>query len=180
MFDVIDGMYALVIVDLINHNWLVARDPFGIKPLYGSKLSDGGYVFSSEATSVAELSKSERCEISFQEWKLIRRPMPGKSFFRDVFEVPPGTLMKSDGSQTKFWKFEKNFERFDQGEFENLLITSVKSHEISDVKVVSLLSGVLDSAVISALTNYTKCYTVGLHSNNEFVGAQETASILGK
>lgn len=180
IFNVIEGMYALVIVDLVKNDWIAARDPLGIKPLYGSNIKDGSYIFSSEAASVADLANSERCEISIQEWRLIRRPLPGMSFFKGVFEVHPGTLIKSNGSQKSFWKLEKKINIFDQHEFEDRLISSVKSHEYSDVKVVSLLSGGLDSAVIAALTKYTKCYTVGLTSINEFVGAQETASILGK
>lgn len=180
IFNVIEGMYALVIVDLINNDWIAARDPLGIKPLYGSNLKDGTYVFSSEAASVADLAKSKRCEISIQEWRLIRRPLPGKSFFKGVFEVPPATIIKSNGSQKKFWKLEKQNEIFNQQAFEEKLFASVKSHEVGDVKVVSLLSGGLDSAVIAALTKYPKCYTVGLSSNNEFLGAQETASVLGK
>jgi asparagine synthase (glutamine-hydrolysing) len=180
IFNVIEGMYALVIIDLINNSWIAARDPLGIKPLYGSNLKDGSYVISSEAVSVANLTKSVRCEIAVQEWRLIRRPLPGMSFFKGVFEVPPGTIIKSNGTQKRFWKLEKQINIFDQDEFEEKLAYSVKSHEISDVQVVSLLSGGLDSAVIAALTKYPKCYTVGLNNNNEFLGAQETASVLGK
>lgn len=180
VFNLIEGMYALVILDLVNKDWIAARDPLGIKPLYGVNLNDGSYVFSSEASSVADLAQSERCEISIQEWRLIRRPLPGMSFFKGVFEVPPGTLIRSNGSRKIFWKLEKRIDIFNQQEFEDKLCSSIKSHEVSDVEVVSLLSGGLDSAVIAALTKYQKCYTVGLDSNNEFMGAQETASILCK
>jgi asparagine synthase (glutamine-hydrolysing) len=104
--------------------------------------------------------------------------LPGKSYFIDINEVLPGYILKNDGIATQYWKLNSSSESFEQQKFEQLLSESIQSHEISDVTNVALLSGGLDSAVISAISSIKTCYTVGLIQNNEFIAAQETADIL--
>jgi len=56
----------------------------------------------------------------------------------------------------------------------------IREHEISDVGNVALLSGGIDSAVVMALSQTGRAYSVGLSSSNEFDGAQDTAHRLGR
>lgn len=177
VFQKLEGMFALVIYDKQTCKWVAARDAFGIKPLFIAK-NRHDVILSSEASAIALMTKAEVSQQSVNEWRLIRRPIPGKTFFEGIDELLPGTVMDSDGYVGKHWHWEPSNEEFNQEEFEDLLTKSVKAHELSDVENVSLLSGGLDSALISSLSSVEKCYTVGLVHNNEFLGATDTAQHL--
>ena len=75
-------------------------------------------------------------------------------------------------------KLAKQNDSFSQSYFEEKLIDSVKRHELSEVPIVSLLSGGLDSGIIVSNSNTKKTYTVGLPTNNEFQGAANTAKTI--
>ena len=175
IFKMLDGMFSVVIYDNLLKKWVASRDSFGIKPLYISKKTNG-VVIASEPASIAMLVNAKHCKKSLNEWRIIRRPMPGKSFFEGVDEVMPGSVIDSNGHVEYHWKWEESDEIFKQDRFEGLLRESEKSHELSDVENVALLSGGLDSAIIASLSKVKKFYTVGLADNNEFDGAQDTAN----
>ena len=179
IFSMLDGMFAIVIYDNKASEWVAARDAFGIKPLYFSKHGEK-VLLSSEASAIAEILSLPPSEESILEWAYVRRPVPGYSYFDGVEEVLPGTSINSKGFNFRHFKLEPDESEFDQEKFEEILIQSVQQHEMSDVTNVSLLSGGLDSAVIAGISSIEKCYTVGLEHNNEFEGAQETATQIGK
>ncbi|WP_432453564.1 asparagine synthase (glutamine-hydrolyzing) [Agarivorans sp. QJM3NY_29] len=180
IFSMLDGMFALVIYDLKEKSWWAARDRFGIKPLFSAS-TDQGFFLSSETISIREMFDCSVSSESLAEWSLIRRPMPGKTFFNEIDEVLPGTILKNgdvvdvltiDSSSTE--------SEIDQAKVEQLLRDSVKFHELSDVTNVCLLSGGIDSSLITKLSSARKTYTIGLEAHNEIAEAKETASILGK
>lgn len=179
IFSQLDGMFSIVIYDSLNNNWVAARDAFGIKPLFISNKPDQ-VIISSESAVIAQLTDSRPCQESIAEWEVIRRPLPGYSFFENVYEILPGTILNSDGATEKHWHWAASKEDFDQKKFEEILNDSIVEHCLSDVKNVSLLSGGLDSALIAKLSNAEISYTVGMPSNNEFEGAQETADSINK
>jgi asparagine synthase (glutamine-hydrolysing) len=116
-----------------------------------------------------------------QELRLVRRPLPGKSFFCGVEELLPGHSLSSEGTLRRFASLPAAHEGgFDQLELNELVREAVRSHEMSDVPVVSLLSGGLDSAIVTGLSTVGRTYTVGLEENNEFEAAADTARQLGK
>lgn len=180
IFELLDGMFAFVILDRVNNSWVAARDFFGIKPLYVGYDKNNYTVIGSEAAVLARLMRSNPCQLAIDEWRIIRRPLPGASFFKNIFEVLPGRLIRSDKSEAEFWKLAPSSKSYDQDHFESLLYDAVKTHELSDCTNTSLLSGGLDSAVIAAISSVSKCYCIGLPSNNEFEGASETALRLDK
>lgn len=174
LFEKLDGMFALVIYDKQTCKWVATRDPFGIKPLFIFN-DNQNVILSSEASAIALMTKANVSQQSIDEWRLIRRPIPGKTFFEGIDELLPGTIVDSDGYMSNHWNWQPYEHVFNQEIFEDLLSQSVKAHELSDVENVSLLSGGLDSALISALSSVEKCYSVGLVQNNEFIGAEDTA-----
>lgn len=180
IFDIIDGMFALVILNCKTGQWVAARDALGIKPLFIGFGKDGTTVIGSEAPVVASLAEASPCPLAVEEWRLIRRPIPGASFFVGVEEILPGNLRRNDGTTTAFWELKPSNEPYEQALFESLVRETIIQHELSDVQNVALLSGGLDSAVITALSSVARCYCVGLPNNNEFDGAAETATALGR
>jgi asparagine synthase (glutamine-hydrolysing) len=177
LFPLLSGMFSLVIYDLVADSWVAARDAFGIKPMY-AHLSQNTTVIASEPSVVALLVSASVSTEAIEEWRVIRRPIPGKSFFSGVDEVLPGTWLDSNGNTQRFWKLAPPHKPFNQEEFECLLSDAIKLHDVSDVSNVALLSGGLDSAVITAVSFVQTAYTVGLEHNNEFLGAAETATLL--
>lgn len=179
VFSLLDGMFSILIYDSSDSRWVAARDAFGIKPLFISKENDR-VIVSSEAATIARIIDAKPSKEAIAEWEVIRRPLPGYSFFEGVQEVLPGTILNSDGNVEVHWKWEPSKEKFKQDKFESILLESIDDHCLSDVENVSLLSGGLDSALIAKLSNIKTCYTIGMPSNNEFEGAQETANATNK
>ena len=176
----LEGMFAFVIYDIALNEWFSARDRLGIKPLFMCE-SSRATLIASEAATIARLLEAPFDEESFAEWEMVRRPVPGFTFFSGVREHLPGTWRKSvEPSAQSYWVLRASHGQFDQAEFENLLTQSVESHDYSDVQNVAFLSGGLDSAVIAALSNVQRCYCVGLDTNNEIAAARETAAELNK
>jgi asparagine synthase (glutamine-hydrolysing) len=169
-----EGMYAFVLYDAVARRWVAGRDGLGIKPMYLAR-RPGRTVIASEPAVVAQAVAAGIDWQSVDEWRLIRRPVPGASFFAGVEEVLPGTLLRSDGSTRRLWTLERRVDRFEPERFESVLREVVHEHELGDVAHTALLSGGIDSAVILALSRTERAYTVGLPGNNEFDPAADTA-----
>lgn len=173
----LDGMFAFVLYDTRLYKWLAARDPFGIKPLFIHRHRNLTAI-ASEASSLAMLIGASPDPESLDEWRIIRRPVPGRSYFKGIEEILPGTCFDSFGHNSKHWQRSSANGEFQQDEFESLVFDSVRSHEISDVPITGLLSGGLDSAIIAATSTVQNFHCVGLAQNNEFSAAKNTATEL--
>jgi len=177
--DELEGMYAFVIVDAHSGEWIAARDPLGIKPMYVAQ-AGWGTAIASEPAALAQLTGAAVDEASLHEWRLIRRPVPGRSFFQGIAELLPGDRLHSNGRTTRGWRWEPAAEAFDQAAFDALLAQVVRDHEMSDVDNVALLSGGIDSALIVALSSVARTYSAGLAASNEFDAAGATARALDR
>ncbi|UDL03852.1 asparagine synthetase B family protein [Marinobacter sp. CA1] len=179
VFSRLNGMFSVFIYNKNSDDWVLARDAFGIKPLFfysGPK----GEAIASEASAIAKIISAPYCEESIREWEVIRRPVPGFSFFEGVYEALPGQIIKSSGEKKIFWSWQDQESSFNQQAFESLLLNSIRKHELNDFSTVSLLSGGLDSAIITSLAKTVKkSYTVGLINDNESVPAKITAKEIG-
>jgi asparagine synthase (glutamine-hydrolysing) len=175
----LEGMFAFVAYDTLEKSWIAARDGLGIKPLYYLS-QEGLTIVASEPVAIGQLVGLSRDPESISEWKLIRRPMPGCSFFNGVQELLPGHVLRNNAVAEPFWRLSAGEVTYSQAALEQLLANIVVEHDIGDVGKVSLLSGGIDSAVIAALSSASVCYSIGQESNNEFSGASESADVLGK
>jgi asparagine synthase (glutamine-hydrolysing) len=178
VFDVLNGMFALVIFDLYDGSWIAARDEFGIKPLFIYDSSECT-IISSECISITKLKPCDWDELSISEWKMFRRPMPGKTYFKSIEELLPGHLISSSNGIRKYFNIQQHDELYSQEKFDELVYESIYSHMQSDVSVTSLLSGGLDSSVICAISKVDTAYTIGLDSQNEIFEAQANADEIG-
>ena len=179
IFDMLDGMFAIIIFDSKTGDIWSVRDRYGIKPLYMYRRS-GALIFSSECISIRELVECTVDPESLDEWRLLRQPMRGKSFFREIDNVLPGTVMKNGIVRFELEGFSRSGVPFDQKTLEDIVSQSVAAHELSDVENVALLSGGVDSSLITALSSCKAVYTVGTNTNNEFAAARETAALLNR
>ncbi len=163
MLQMLNGMFAIVIVDLRTEEVMIARDRFGIKPMYYFK-ENGTLGFSSEIKSFYKTAnfKATLNKDLLDEF-LIFRNTRNESLINEVQILSPGHFLVfgKEGKVTinKFFDINdyqrKNNDDHSLPEILNdvkkTLEKSVKSQLISDVKLGSQLSGGVDSSVVTYL-----------------------------
>ncbi|MCG7646072.1 asparagine synthase B [Alteromonas macleodii] len=131
--DELEGMFAFILYDEEQDAYLIARDHIGIIPLYTGYDEHGNFYVSSEMKALAGVCKT-------------------------ISEFPPGHyLWSKEGKITKYYKrdwMEYDNVKDNTSNLEELRIAfekAVKSHMMSDVPYAVLLSGGLDSSLVSAV-----------------------------
>jgi asparagine synthase (glutamine-hydrolysing) len=157
------GMFAVALWDAKRTRLLLARDRFGIKPLY-FRLSGGALAFASELKAMLELPDFPReiephAVAAFLAFNSIPAPL---TIFAGARKLPTGTtLVWRDGevTETRYARPRPvEAERVRRGpvaglaaELRDVLRDSVRAHLVADVPVGVLLSGGVDSAGLAAL-----------------------------
>ena len=151
------GMFAVAIWDARRRRLVLARDRFGIKPLYYREEGDG----LSFASELRALPRSE-IDLDALECFLAFNSIPAPySIFRGTRKLPPGHLLVwESGRGIRLARFARPAPagelRREPGavlaeELRARLRDSVRAHLVSDVPVGVLLSGGVDSAALAAL-----------------------------
>jgi asparagine synthase (glutamine-hydrolysing) len=158
----LNGMFALAIWDRRNESLVLARDHFGIKPLYYTT-RNGKLAFASEVKAILELPGVEREVDLFalrQYLTLLWTPDP-RTMFRGIEKLPAGhfgVFRNGQLSIEQFWdlKYPAAGHRFggDERELAEELRTRfgavVRSQMLSDVPLGAFLSAGIDSSAIVA------------------------------
>lgn len=175
----ISGIFAFVLYDEDKDEFLIARDPIGVIPLYIGKDSDGKIYFGSELKALEG--------------------------FCDEYELfPPGHYYHSKEGQTKRW-YTRSWTDFEKVKKNDAQVSDVKAalegavHRqlMSDVPYGVLLSGGLDSSVISAIAKkyaakriesdgasdawwpQLHSFAIGLKNAPDLIKAREVAEYIG-
>ena len=154
----LNGMFAFAIYDSQADRLLLARDRFGIKPLY-YLVEDGRLLFASEIKALLHYKRPEPNEEQIYQYLVYRlHDHNEETFFSGIKRLLPGTLLTYEGGEVaikRYW--EPNFESaVDLSEaelserFERLFLDSVRSQLVGEVPIGSCLSGGLDSSSIVA------------------------------
>jgi len=192
------GMFAFALWDSRERALHLARDPFGIKPLYYRQDGDR-LIFASEinalrasgafAAEIDPLSVSE-----YLGWLAVPAP---RTIFRGIFSLRPGeaaTFRAGRFDIRSVWNFRsippaektagshKDFIR----ELRARLEDSTRAHLLADVPVGAFLSGGLDSAAVAGLMTRAsggrlRTFSIGFEESaySEAAGAEATARHLG-
>jgi asparagine synthase (glutamine-hydrolysing) len=161
--ELLRGMFAIGIWDAREGRLLLARDRFGIKPLY-YRVADGALAFASELKAMLELPGFSR-EIdrralgAFLAFNSIPAPL---TVFSEARKLPPGSLLSWRDGKPKLRRYARPrplaAEDVRRGpaatlaaELRETLRDSIRAHLVADVPVGVLLSGGVDSAGITAL-----------------------------
>ena len=207
-FKELRGMFALSIYDTVKQKLVLARDPFGIKPLYYWERGNKIAAFSSEIKSFLSLKgfHAEVNDAAVYNYLSFQYNPLSETFFKGVFKLPPGHYLTIDlktgvSELTRYFalKFTPD-ESLEEGRTKAKILStiedSVEHHMIADVPVGSFLSGGIDSSIIATLMQKIrgenppshkasdgrgkiKTFTVGFDSLSEGVEAKETAEPLG-
>lgn len=192
-----NGIFSLAILDKNKNKIYLARDPFGVKPLYIHK-DHSKCIFSSEIKPILRHLDSTKLnnDVLLETLKLRFSPAPG-TLLDGIEKVIPGTILEIDFSKEKLQIQTKKFTAkipgtknlpFDQAllEYENRFEGAIKRQMMSDVEVGVLLSGGVDSALVTYYaqkysSNKLKTFTIGFEGNNyanEIKQAEETSRLL--
>jgi asparagine synthase (glutamine-hydrolysing) len=177
----LNGMFAFAIWDKQERKLFLARDRYGIKPLYYTEASDI-FLFGSEVKAIlahpayrANLDREALLEyFTFQNF------FTDRTLFKDIRLLPAGCCMTvAAGQKTRvrrYWDYHftepqhAGDDREYLEELDRLFRQAVNRQLVSDVDVGSYLSGGMDSGSITALAArqlpYLKTFTCGfdLHS----------------
>ena len=199
MLDALRGMFAIAIWDARERRLLLARDGFGIKPLYW-RAADGVLAFGSELKALRVLP-GFRGEIdpdaveAYFTFNSIPSPL---TIFGDVRKLEPGTLLSwrpGRSPEIRRWcrpapvharDVRDEDERELAAELADRLRDSVRAHLVSDVPVGVWLSGGVDSGLLAALAaqesgERLRTFSIGFHerSFDELDRARLVAARLG-
>jgi len=129
------GMFAFALYDATQSEWLIARDPIGIIPLYVGRRKDGSLAVASELKALVSICEEVQ-EFPPGHYQTGKDPAPVRYYDRDWFDVD-----------------EVPDREVEPREIREALSDAVHSHLMTDVPYGVLLSGGLDSSVIGALAS---------------------------
>lgn len=158
ILDLIDGMYSFVIYDTLKNSCFVARDRFGIKPLYYSIINNK-IVISSELKPILKYIKNISFNNSAFENLFINGYLDNNhyTFFKHVHSLEPGTYFEKNSKNIKFKKYWDIKNTINQNNkkknLKYLLEQSIQKHLLSDREIGLFLSGGTDSSIILELVN---------------------------
>jgi asparagine synthase (glutamine-hydrolysing) len=190
-----NGIFGFALVDIINCKIYVARDRYGVKPVY--YYQDGGqFIVSSEIRPIRKLIDDEIDKRNLATFLKLRYNPSPSTLYKKIRKVRPGHVLEYDlktGGLTassfirsvaidKVASFDRSLERYGV-----LFEQAVQRQLLSDVEIGVLLSGGIDSALVAFYaqkhsSNRVKTFTVGFSENDdsdETADAAETARKLG-
>ena len=160
------GMFAFAHVDLVRRRLLLARDPFGIKPL-NYALRDGCLAFASEIKPLLAIGAASRRVDRAALFRYLRHAVTdhgGATMLADVRELEPGSVLEAaldrpdQGRVTRYWQPARRpggprriAPAQAARELGGLLDASIALHMRADVPCAAALSGGVDSSGIVAL-----------------------------
>ncbi len=191
------GMFAFAIHDNKTNTVFLARDYFGIKPLYYLQENNKLLAFGSEIKSLLlypGYQKKINDEAVYNYLSFQYNPLE-ETFFKDIWNLPPGHSVLvdlADGSfkKSRYWSFQFEKKQVSTEQIKNLLHStledSVRIHMLADVPVGSFLSGGIDSGVIASLASRIlkkddrklSTFTIGFKEENEWNQAGEMAQAI--
>src|ERR1019366_2679630 len=161
----LDGEFAFAIYDNLNEDVFIARDRFGIKPLYYF-YNNERFVFASEMKAIINFDiPKEMDEASLQMYLHLNYIPTPYTIFKNVFKLDAGNylivnknkkLIKRayyilpDLTKPKQIITATNYESAQQ-QLKNLLEQSVIQRMVADVPLGAFLSGGIDSSIITAI-----------------------------
>jgi asparagine synthase (glutamine-hydrolysing) len=156
----LEGMFAFAIWDAARKRLLLARDRLGQKPLYYYH-RQGLFLFASEIKAIlkAQAVDVELNASAMHHYLSLRFVPAPDTMFRGIHKLPAAHTLVLDGGNltlSKYWALsyapKLNISEADAtAALDEILGDAVESHLIGDVPVGALLSGGLDSGLVTAL-----------------------------
>ncbi|KAL0105602.1 hypothetical protein PUN28_015830 [Cardiocondyla obscurior] len=187
----LDGVFAFCLMDILKRRILIARDPYGVRPLFRLRSNDGQLVISSESKGLMAMSKRIN-----GKWTL--EPFPPGHY--EQYEILPDGRTKlietccyhKPGDRPYFHTYVPSNALVSndiQGNIRKLLSAAVEKRLMADRRIGCLLSGGLDSSLVAALlVKHAKEYNlpykiqtfaIGMGDGPDIVAARQVADYIG-
>jgi asparagine synthase (glutamine-hydrolysing) len=183
--DLFIGMFAFAIYNKKNSELFMARDHFGIKPLFYTKIN-GAFAFSSELKTLVNIpgfnkSINSKSLVSCLNYSWVSGD---ETMFNDTYKLAPAHYLfytiKDGIKLIKYWEINNNVNdkltynlKTTVAHLVDIIKSSVNRHMVADVPVSSFLSGGLDSSLISVIAkesdNFFSSYTIGTSERDKRV-----------
>lgn len=185
VLDKLRGMFAFAVYDSVSDELFIARDFFGIKPLYYAEDVDGHFVFASEAKAILEFPGFIRSvnRMALADYLCFEFPARRETLFNGISKLPAATWIRVSGGkiveEATYWSpaMEPEYGRSTRlwaEEIDDAFSESVRYHNVADVEVGSFLSSGVDSSYMAACLSREnrdmKTFTVGF---SEFSGEKD-------
>ncbi len=161
MFPKFDGMFAIALIDLEKQKLILGRDRIGLKPLFYFK-DENALIWASEIKSILK-NQYIKPEINWNGVYtnfLFQTTLAPETCFQNIFSLEPASFLILDlndftSSKQFYWNFlTKKLENITAEEatakVDQLLSESVNEQLFADVQVTSMMSGGIDSTLITA------------------------------
>ena len=179
----LDGVFAFILLDMNKNSIFIARDPFGVRPMYYCKIKEG-FCFASEFKQVSYLCSKEShygqftpgtyTELKSDNNGLINMIVENKKYTDFQFQANYSFAL-NDIPDVHFYQT-----------YHNLCAAVKKRVENTDRPIACLLSGGLDSSIIAALVKrylpkdvILETYSIGMPGASDFTYAQLVADHIG-
>ena len=171
----LDGVFCIVLYDKEDDSYIVARDPYGVRPLYWSDDKFVGLSFASERKVLETLVEPYA--------KIFEFP-PG-----EVWTIKSGICVKKDIYHTVPWlKAVYMPEEVAKKTVHDSLLAAVEKRLMTERPVAALLSGGLDSSLIAAIVQRMlrkkglpplKTFSIGMVGSSDLAFARKVADWIG-
>lgn len=181
--DKLRGMFGFAVWNEKEQTLMLARDFFGIKPVYYAQI-DGHFVFASEIKSILAFPgyKREVNRLALEQYLSFQYSALEETFFKGIYKLMPGhVLIYRDGKYEikSYFKARLTPGQWEEGaaQLETVLDDSVKHHMLSDVEVGAFLSGGVDSGYLAAASGADQAFTVGFDEGNRYNEVEKAAQV---
>ncbi len=188
VFSMLNGIFALAIYDSVENQITLARDHFGVKPLY-YYIDSEKFLFGSEIKSINlfPIDRTLNFEAIFDYLRFLYAPFANTPF-KNVRKLEPGNFMTfktndfGNYTKNKFYEipyngdYQINKENIAINELDRLLSESVSRQMMSDVPIGYFLSGGLDSSAVVAMARKSRpgaemeCFSIDTSKYGDYDG----------
>ena len=158
----LNGMFAFTLFDTKNNKYFCARDRYGKKPFF-YYFKNNEFIFSSSLKSILKIlpNKPKLNKVALAQYLQYFVPLGENTFYTDIKKLEASSFMTLEDNDLKIKKYYKinTYKKYHTEKealvgIEENIIKAVEIRLVGDVEVGSLLSGGIDSTLISSL--YTK------------------------
>lgn len=190
-----NGIFGFAIFDIVNESIYIARDRYGVKPIYFYQ-SHQEFLFSSEIRPINQLIDKDISRENLAILLKLRYDPAPMTLYEDIKKLKAGHILQYDLKEKKSVissyitpilldtdiSLDNAIKKYGE-----LFESAIKRQLLSDVEVGVLLSGGIDSALVAYYAQkYSdkpiKTFTIGFSEDDdsdETIDAKETARILG-
>lgn len=196
------GMFAIALYDRLEKKLYLFRDRMGEKPLYYGWVNNH-FVFASDLSGIKAIEGFEgKLSEDILRMYLLYGYIPGShTIYKDIYKLKPGEILGisypfTEYNLKKYWDInniakkrysllEGEDEQYLTLQFDKLLVNSIQRQLQADVPVGVLLSGGIDSTLVTAIAQNisaerVKTFTIGIEGeNNEANHAKAISDYLG-